>query len=1112
MLSREMEGALATIADFLKSIGMAEYAAGLSETGLDVSALPSLTFRDLDRLGIPPSDREKLLNAIAELSSRPQSDSAESTPAGGVERRHVTILFCDLVGSTSLSTRLDPEALSEIIYRYRAVCARVISEAGGYVAQYLGDGVLAFFGYPRASEDDAERAVSAGLELVESVGEIKDDAGAALQVRVGVASGLVLIGDLMGDNSSLGRDLVGETPNLAGRLQASAAPGAVVISAETRQLVKELFEYAPVDVKPLRGDSTPIESWRVVRSSDIVDRFRALRTLDVGLVGRARETDSMIARWSEAKTGTGRVLLISGEPGIGKSRLVQTLLGRLKSEPHVRLRLFCAPNRGGSALYPVISQLQRAANFRPGDTADQMLDKVEGMLDRRTAHLGEIAPLFAELLSVPTGSRYPPIELTPQKRREKTLQAILAQIAGLSAQPIVMACEDVHWADPTSLELLNLVVDRAPSLPLLLVITFRPEFAPPWLGRPHVEHIKLDRLPRGESAEMIANLSGDQALSTSTVEQIIDRTDGVPLFIEELTKVLMERGRANPPLHDIPATLRDMLAARLDRLGQAKEVAQIASVLGVEFSGRLLGETMAVDADGLAAELKKLVDAGIVVHQGPASFADYRFKHALLQEAAYQSLVRSQRRRHHRRAAEALDERFPEIVATQPELVALHYAQADMKEPAIVHLRAAADSAMRRSANLEAIGHLGEALKLLLATPETPERLQQELALQLALGTPLVATRGFASPDVGKAYERAHEICKLSGDAPQLFPVVWGLWVFYIACANHAKAHELALQCLRIAEAVNDPDLVMLARHALGVSLTNLGRFEAALAELDQVIALYDREKHAPLLYAYGQDSGVVCRSQAAFCLWFLGRSDEALKRNEEALALARELSHPYSLAAALDFSAWVHQLAGNPEAAQREAEEALAISTEREFVFWLLIAMILRGWALSARDGAEEGVALMRQGLAGYEATGAGIMRPYYLALTAQSLARTGAFEEALGLLDQAEAAVQESGERWYESEIYRLKGRLTLDDAARRPEDERRRVADDLFERARLIARRQGAAATELRAAVELCRLWSGDDKAAEAKARLAEACGRFAPGSASPDLEDARALLQA
>ena len=1103
---------MATIADFLKSIGMAEYAAGLSDSGIEVSALPGLTERDLERLGIASGDRDRLLRAIAGFHPDLNSTRAGKRPDRNVERRHLTILFCDLVGSTAISTRVDPEALDEIMSPYRIGCARVIAQHGGFVARYLGDGVLAYFGYPQASEDAAERAVGAGHSLIEAVGQLRDDIGGPLQARVGIASGLVLIGDLVAAGATHEHDVVGETPNLAARLQAQAEPNTVIISGETRQLVGELFECTPVDTRPLKGFAKQMESWRVVKPSEIVNRFRALRTSNTPLVGREQETDLMVGGWESAKAGEGRVLLISGEPGIGKSRIVQTLLNQLKDEPHIRLQFFCAPNRQGSALYPVITQLQRAAGIRPNDTTDQRLDKLEATLGRATSDLAEAAPLIAELLSISTEGRYPPLDLTPQKRREKTLQALLAQLEGLARQPTLMVFEDVHWIDATSLELLSLVVDRAPKLPLLLIVTFRPEFVPPWVGKAYVIQINLDRLPRERSAELIADLTRDKALPSATVNQIIDRTDGIPLFIEELTKVLVERGGASPPTREIPATLRDMLTARLDRMGGAKEVAQIASVIGNEFSARLLGDVAEIAEERLNPELKKLAEAELLFEQGDSPSRTYQFKHALIQEAAYQSLVRNRRQHYHRKVAETLKERFPDVAETQPEILAHHYASADMREAAILYLKAAAEKSMRRSANPEAIAHLTKAQELLNALPEGPERLQQELALQLSIGTPLIATKGFASPEVGKVYARAREICELAGQAPQLFPVRWGLWVFYTARAEHRTAQQLAEQCRSMGDAANNSDLLMLAHHAVGVTLSALGQHSDALRELEQAIAIHDPERHASTAFAYGQDSGVACRSQAAFSLWFLGYPDQARRKAEEAVALAERLNHPYSLAAALDFSAWVDQLRGDSQAAQEHAEAAIAISIKHDFVFWLLTGMILRGWAFTAGDRDEEGIAQMLQALAGYEQTGAGILRPYYLALLADVYGRVGRETEALQGLDAAEAAVEANDERWWEAELYRLKGEVTLKQQfSERPQSESERIAEAYFDKARRVASVQGAKSLELRAVTSLGRLWMKQGKIAEAKRMLGETYGWFGEGFDLPDLRAAKILLE-
>lgn len=838
---------MAAIADFLKSIGMIEFAAGLSENGVDAKALQQITDGELEKLGFPPDDRRRLLRAISDASNRGGSSTAAP------ERRHITILFCDLVGSTSISTRIDPEALHDILAAYRNACVKAIKEANGFVAKYVGDGLLAYFGYPQAAEDDAERAVAAALEIVATVARIHDDRGAPLQTRIGVASGLVLIGDLIGAGAAHLHDVVGETPNLAARLQAHAEPATVLIGDETRRLIGDLFECVAIGAAPLKGFADPVEVWRVVGHYEGKDKFQALRNANTPLIGRDAEVGMIFEAWEGARAGAGGAVLISGKPGIGKSRLAQSLFDRLSGETCVRVRFSCAPNRQASPLFPFISQLRAAAEMKRDDTADERLNKLEALLRAAGLAVEDLAPLLAELLSIPAAGRYPPVELTPQRRRARTMQTLLSLLEGVARAPTLVLFEDVHWLDPTSLELLTQGVERARSLPVLFVITFRPEFEPPWRGQPHVQEIALSALSPEQSAELVANLTSKIALPPSKIREIVDRTDGVPLYLEELTKALSERGAAARP-SDIPATLQGMLTARLDLLGEAKQVAQVAAVFGAEFSSRLLERVIGFDDARLSVELAKLVEAEIVFEPSQEGSSTYRFKHALMQEAAYNMLSRTPRRDYHLKAAEAIEAMQPEAASAHPEVLAHHFAEAGHKLQAIEQWRKAGEKAILRSANIEAINHLAEARKTVAETPETPERMQLELALLLAQGTPLIATRGFASPEVGAIYARAREICELLGNPPQLFPVLWGLWVFYTARADHKSAGELAQECRAIADAAGDGSLLLLSHHAKGVTLSALGEHDAALGELEAAIALYDSDKHAALAFMYGQE------------------------------------------------------------------------------------------------------------------------------------------------------------------------------------------------------------------------------------------------------------------
>ena len=838
---------------WLRRNGLEQYAQTFRDNAIDADVLRDLTDDHLRELGLPLGARLKLLRAVATLGTSEQPPaSPEITPTAprtDAERRQLTIMFCDLVGSTALSTRFDPEDMQEIVGAYHRCCADLIVKAGGFVARYMGDGVLVYFGYPQAHEHDAERAVRAGLALVEAVPKLKTAAGAPLQVRVGIATGIVVVGDLIEAETTQEHEVVGETPNLAARLQALAEPGTVVISSSTHRLTGGLFHYRDLGPVALKGFAETVPVWQALGASAAESRFEALRASATPLVGRGEEIDLLLRRWEQAKGGEGAVVLLSGEPGIGKSRIAETILERLSGEPHTRLRLFCSPHHQDTALYPSITQLERAAGFRRDDTDEQRLTKLEAVLALAANDLGEAVPLLAGLLSIPTGDRYPALDLTPQKRREKTLRSLVAQVEGLAArQPVLLVVEDAHWADPTSLELFDLIVERASRLPLLAIVTFRPEFMPPWVGRPQVTLISLNRLPRRLRAEMIAHLTGGKVLPQEIADQITDRTDGVPLFIEELTKAVVESGLlvetgdqyvATGPVTAlaIPTSLQESLLARLDRLAPTSDVAQIAAALGRQFSHELISAVAAMPRQQLDDALAQLVNAELIFRRGTPPDAEYTFKHALVQEAAYGTLLRSRRQQIHARIAATLEDQFPDIAVAQPALLARHCAEAGLAEKAVVYWLKAGQQALARSATTEAAAQLRKGLDALDGLPDGPGRRRQELDLQLELGCALVATKGHAAPEVGESFARARALAEQIDRPEYVWRAFFGQWTFHRNRGEYQLALALAEQVEKIGEARNDVTAQWVGRWASGFTRLYLGDFVAARALLERCLA-----------------------------------------------------------------------------------------------------------------------------------------------------------------------------------------------------------------------------------------------------------------------------------
>jgi class 3 adenylate cyclase/tetratricopeptide (TPR) repeat protein len=1099
---------------WLRSIGLAQYAQTFHDNAIDVSVLPDLTDQDLEELGVLLGHRRKLLRAIAgfetiEKSAPPvavaAAPAATPYPPETARRRQLTIMFCDLVGSTALSTRLDPEDMHEIVGAYQRCCADLIAGASGFIAKYMGDGILAYFGYPQAHEYDAERAVRAGLALVEAVPKLKTAAGVPMQVRVGIATGLVVVGEHGAGGDAQEQGVVGEAPNLAARLQALAEPGAVVISSGTRRLTSGLFEYRDLETVELKGFAETVQAWQVLGASITESRFEALRARTTPLVNRVEEIDLLLRRWEQAKGGEGAVVLISGEPGIGKSRIAETIIERVSGEPHTQLRQLCSPHHQDTALYPSIAQLERAAGFRRDDTEEQRLAKLEAVLARATDRLGESVPLLAGLLSVPTGDRYPMPDLTPQQRRKKTLRALVEQAEGLAArQPLLLSIEDAHWADPTSLELIELIIDRAASLPLLAILTFRPEFVPPWIGRPQVTLISLNRLPRRLRAEMIRHVTGGKVLPQEIADQITDRTDGVPLFIEELTKAVVEsdllveaddRYLATAPITPlaIPTSLQASLLARLDRLAPISDVVQIAAALGRHFSHELISAVAAVPRQELDDALAQLVNAGLIFRRGTPPDAEYAFKHALVQDTAYGTLLRGRRRQIHARIVATLEDQYADIVAAQPALLAQHCMEAGLVEKAVVYWLKAGRQSSARSATTEAAAQLRKGLDALDDLPDGPERRQHELDLQLALGWSLMATKGFSAPEVDETFARARTLTEQIDRPEYLWRLLLGQWVFHSVRGEHKLALSLAEQVEKIGEASDDVKARWRGHRANGRTRLYLGDFVGARALLERCHQLADPSHR---VYA-------LVLADLAWALEFLGYVDQARSRLNEALLGARGLRHAQTLADVLVMASAVELVIGSPEV-ERHAEELSALSTEYGLPFYLGWATVLRGLSLTSVGRGQEGLSLITGGIAGIRATGAVTGTPTLLVESARAYGKLGQPVEGLNCLTEAARIIEMTGERCYEAEMHRCRGDL-LNATGNLSE------AEQSYHQALAESRLKSAKLLELKASISLARLQRAQKRRGEARDLLAPIYGWFTEGFDVADLKEAKALLE-
>jgi class 3 adenylate cyclase/DNA-binding SARP family transcriptional activator len=1038
-------------------------------------------------------------------------------PPRSLERRQVTVLVCDLAGMSAIAARVDPEELQALIAVYQHCCTPIISRFGGEVGKLSGAEMLVYFGYPQAHEHDVECAVHAGLNLVEAVQKLDVGRAGPLQLRVGIATGPVVVGDFVANGADQ-HSIVGEAAQLAGSLERVAASNTVMVAASTRQLVGNLFDCDDLGQMALDGFSEPFPAWRVLGPSRVDNRFEALRASTTPLIGRDEELDLLLRRWRQAASGDGRVVLLSGEPGIGKSRLAMELQERLQAEPHTRVGRFCSPHHQDSALYPIISQLQRAAEFWGGDTDQQRLDKLEALLARATNDPRDAAPLIADLLSIPTSSRYPPLDLTPQKRKEKTLRALLAQLEGLAAhQTVLVVFEDIHWIDPTSLELLDLMVNQVPMMPVLLIITFRPEFAPPWVGSPQVTLLTLSRLSPPQSAEVIAGVTGGKALPQEIVHQVIDHTDGVPLFIEELTKSVVESGLVTDagdqftvtglvPWLKIPTTLHGSLLSRLDRLAGTREVAQIGAALGRQFSHELVSAVAGMPQQQLDDALAHLVRADLIFRRGTPPDAEYTFKHALVQDAAYGTLLRSRRQQLHARIAATMEDRFPEIAETQPEILARHCTEAGLVQKAVGYWLSAGRQAIARWAIVEAEARLRKGLDVLSGMPDGTARQEQELTLQITLGNTLIATAFFAhghgTSEAGAAFVRARQLCEQLDRPTQLGAVLYGQWVFDVARGKFEESECPAEKLRSLGEVRNDLMLKYFGSGVSGSACFGVGKFIDARAYLEKTLSLWDSRFRAFADSLPGPDPQVRALISLSLTLSCLGYVDQARLRRDEALTEARRLS-PYTLANALAFTSrsfWAIEGLRAVPTMLRSANELLAISRQYGFPLVSTYGDLIRGWCLGVLGQSEEGIPLLLQGITTLGTAG---YLPFYILTLAEVYGIAARPEEGLNRLAEAANVVETTTERWAEAEIHRLRGTLLMS-------MHEHATAEDSYHQALRVARRQRAKFWELRAATSLARLWRDQGKRTEAHDLLAPIYGWFTEGFDTPVLQEAKALL--
>ncbi|MGA7017636.1 MAG: adenylate/guanylate cyclase domain-containing protein [Pseudolabrys sp.] len=1108
------------IAEWLGRQGLGQYAQTFAENHIDYSVLPDLTEDDLEKLGISLGHRKKLLRAIdAVWGTRQARDTTKVARTGAeatspvqhreAEFRQITVMFCDLVGSTQLSEKLDPEDLQKIIDSYRRECSTAIRRYGGEVARYLGDGVLAFFGWPYAHEDDAPRAVHAALEIVSVVTKISESV--TLACRVGVCSGPVVVGEIRNSTASWSMDAVGETPNIAARLQTLAEPDTVLISESTRRLVSATFDLQSLGPQALKGITEPVRAYRVLAAKSAGSRFEAAHAGTLTpLVGRSSELRLLLDRWEKVKEGDGQVILLSGIPGVGKSRLLHELKSHVEEEPHILLHHQCSPYHNQSAFHPVIEQIEQAAHLIAREADADKITKLQAYLPRSTNSSIEPLLLIANLLSISTENQQHLSELTPQQIKNRTISTLVEMLLAFSVQrPTLCIFEDAHWLDASTLELLELMISRIAHARVLLIVSSRPEFRPTWLAHANVSTHSLTRLSQAEVRTMIRDLLRGGNMPQKLVDQIIEKADGVPLFIEELTSSTLSAplretlGHTEQPASlRVPETLSDALMERLDRAAPSRRVAQIAAVIGREFSDDLLSAAARIDEEDMQSALSLLEQADIIYRVGISPFVRFAFKHVLLRDALYDSLLKSKRQQIHADIAAILVHDFPKLVENQPEVLALHYQEASNHQMAIRYWFESGQRALAHSANVEAIANFRKALQLLNALPETPERIKQEIDIQLALGIPLIAVRGYTAAETREAFSRARTLCLRLGDIPEYFQALFGLWGNHWMCGKNDEALRMADEFLSRSRALSDPVLLMVANRVMGSTLLTLGDFQSSASHFEETIRLSTGREERPLYNLYMVGPRAASLLLLSWDLWILGYPDQALSRVSEALASGKDLGHPYTVAFAHYMTSVVHLLRGDAAHALESAERSFEMSQEQRFSLYAILSRISRGRAIGELGRLGEARVELTQGIDEARRNGVGFMLPMMDSWLADVHTKTGENEYALSFVERALTNIGDVTGRSWEAELHRQRAQILL-----ALDPSKLREAESHLQKSIEVARGQSAKSLELRAATNLAELWRAQGRPDEARALLEPICHWFNEGAETADLKQAR-----